>query len=46
MTRRAALFLVFFCGYLIVLAEVQRQDEVANEQIEQLQLERIARNAR
>jgi len=42
MMRRAALFLVFFCGYLIVLAEVQRMDDDANEQIERLQLERAA----
>jgi hypothetical protein len=45
MIRRLALFLVGFCVYLILLAEVQRQDEVAQDQIERLQLERIARVA-
>jgi hypothetical protein len=45
MIRRAAIFFVCFCGYLILLAEVQRQDEAAQDQIEQLQLERVARLA-
>jgi hypothetical protein len=43
MIRRAGIFLVCFCAYLILLAETQRQDEVAKDQIEQLQLERVAR---
>lgn len=43
MIRRGAIFFVCFLGYLILLAEVQRLDDIANDQIEQLQLERVAR---
>jgi hypothetical protein len=43
--RRFAIFFVGFCAYLVLLAEVQRLDDLANDQIEQLQLERVARSA-
>jgi hypothetical protein len=43
--RRLAIAFVGGLAFLILLAEVQRLDDMANDQIEQLQLERVARSA-
>jgi hypothetical protein len=45
MIRRFAIAFVAGLAFLILLAEVQRLDDMANDQIEQLHLERVARSA-
>jgi hypothetical protein len=45
MIRRLAIAFVGGLAFLIFLAEVQRLDDMTNDQIEQLQLERVARIA-
>lgn len=42
MIRRLAIAFVGGMAFLIFLAEVQRLDDMTNDQIEQLQLERVA----
>jgi hypothetical protein len=45
MIRRLAIAFVGGMAFLIFLAEVQRLDDMTNDQVEQLQLERVARVA-
>ena len=45
MIRRLAIAFVGGLAFLIFLAEVQRLDDMTLDQIDQLQLERVARGA-